>query len=100
MNKRLPIFGMISIIIILMLLPRIWAQRLLFTDSSVRRFTQETLEHIAEEEGLLLSGFSINSLTPSKLEIFHRSHMRGEDIKRCFIADISILSYSSCDASS
>lgn len=100
MKKRLPLFGTASIIIILILLPRLWAGRLLYADPLVRSRVQESLERIAREEGILLSGFDIHSLTGNTLVVHHRAHARGEDKQRCYAVDLVSLSQAPCDASS
>jgi|TARA_B100002003_G_C13901005_1_gene438918 hypothetical protein len=98
MNKRLPLFGIISIIVLALLLPRLWAQRLLYTNSDVRTRVQAALEQTAEQEGLLLSGFTIRSLDEDKMVAVYRAYLRGEDTERCFAIDLDLLSRTSCHA--
>ena len=96
MNKRLPLFGIISIIVLALVLPRFWTQRLLYTNSDVRTRVQAALEQTAEQEGLLLSGFIIRSLDEDKMTGVYRASVRGEDAELCFAIDLASLSHSAC----
>jgi len=99
MKKRLPLFGVVSILIFLALLPQFFAERLLYLDPLTRGRVQEALQRTANEEGLLLSGFTISSLTQDRLVAHHRAHARGADTQRCFIIDLSSFSRTPCDVS-
>ncbi|PIR53626.1 hypothetical protein COU76_00175 [Candidatus Peregrinibacteria bacterium CG10_big_fil_rev_8_21_14_0_10_49_10] len=77
-----------------------WTQRLLYLDSGIRHQVQEALEVTAEEEGLLLSGFSIRSLTHAQFTVQHRAHARGKDALRCFDIQLPSLTRTTCSVSS
>lgn len=100
MRKALPLFGTMSAIMFAVLLLRLWAQRDLFLDPALRGRVRGALERTAEEEGILLSGFSIRSLTADQLIVTHRAHTRGEDTRRCFVIRFPSLSRTPCVASS
>ncbi|PIR49576.1 hypothetical protein COU79_04105 [Candidatus Peregrinibacteria bacterium CG10_big_fil_rev_8_21_14_0_10_54_7] len=100
MKRRLPLFGVVSILILLALLPRFFAERLLYLDPLTRGRVQEALRRTANEEGLLLSGFAISSITDDRLVVHHRAHARGADARRCFTIDLSSFSRTPCDVSS
>lgn len=100
MQRRLPLFGTVSALIFLVLLPQVFSMRLLYLDPLIRGRVQEALQRTANEEGLLLSGFTISSLTDNQLVAHHRAHARGADARRCFTIDLSSFSRTPCDASS
>ena len=82
------LFGIVCFVVLVVLLPSLWAQRLLYTNAEVRTQVQQALELTAQEEGILLSGFSITSLTSEELIVSHRAHARGADAHRCFAIDL------------
>jgi len=100
MNKRLPIFGITCIAVLAVLLSRLWTLKLLYLDSDVRVQVQQALELTAEEEGFLLSGFSIRSLNTDQVSVTHRAHARGEDVVTCFDIDLLSLTRAPCEDSS
>lgn len=96
---RFPLFGITCVLVFAALLPGLSAQRLLYSDAGIRGRVEQALETIAEEEGLLLSGFSIRSLTGERLMVRYRDYTHGDDALSCFVIDLSSLSHTACDVS-
>ena len=71
-----PVFLVMSLIIFLVLVPRFWTMRLLYTDSAVRAQVKQALADAAAREGWLISDMEILRVGTGSLTILHREHMR------------------------
>ncbi|PIQ76855.1 hypothetical protein COU78_00975 [Candidatus Peregrinibacteria bacterium CG10_big_fil_rev_8_21_14_0_10_49_24] len=98
MKKSFTLFGTACIAVVLPLVIRLVVLLPLYTDANVRAQTQAALEHIADSEGLLLSGFHIVSFSDDSMRVSHRAHARGADTLRCFTVTLSHSTYSPCGA--
>ena len=77
------LFIIIAVIIAVVLLPRAWRLRLLYTDAHVRALAQSTLQQTADVEGWLLSDMNVQEVTADHVEISHRAIYRGTDTTEC-----------------
>ena len=77
------LFLLALIVLGIVLIPRVWAVRLLYTDAAVRAEVQNTLVHTAEREGWLLSDLLLLRVDVAGVETLHRSHLRGQDPSSC-----------------
>lgn len=71
-------------LIFAVLIPQVWALRLLYLDKSVREQTKATLEAVADRDGWLLSDVSLQQVTRSGVIIHHQQHVRGPDPVSCY----------------
>ncbi len=91
LSKRLvrigpSLFGLITLLLALALLPRAWSLRFLYTDAQLRANVKTALETVAQREGWLLSDISLVSVTPQTLSIIHQDHLRtAQPRERCTI---------------
>lgn len=77
------IFVLVAAIILIVLVPRVWRLRLLYTDSSIRMLTQTTLQQTADAQGWLLSDMNVREVMYDRVRIHHREIYRGTDRTEC-----------------
>jgi dolichol-phosphate mannosyltransferase len=79
----LGLFLLICLLIALVLLPRVWQLRALYSNSSVRVAAQQALQHTADTHGLLLSQFSIRHIEHDRVTVDIRDYKKGTDTTEC-----------------
>ncbi|HVW67150.1 MAG TPA: polyprenol monophosphomannose synthase [Candidatus Peribacteraceae bacterium] len=87
---QIPLFFVLSLIILAMLLPKVWAMRLLYTDAHMRSRVQSALTHAADQNGWLVSDLLVQSVTTDHVRVLHDEHRRGPDVVACL--DLSLTS--------
>ncbi|MDO8648468.1 MAG: hypothetical protein Q7R81_01665 [Candidatus Peregrinibacteria bacterium] len=83
-HQRL-VFGCVVLLLCALYIPRVWALRLLYLDSTVRMHVQRELTEVATEEGWLVSDIIVRSVSEDAVMILHRGHIRGRDPRACFV---------------
>lgn len=79
------IFLLVLGVMLLVLAPRAWRLRLLYTDFSVRTQVEDTLRQTADRYGWLLSSLSIEEVYPDRVRVLHREIYRGTDTSQCMV---------------
>lgn len=98
MKKSFSLFAAVCLAVVLSLGMRLVALLPLYQDANVRAQVRSALEHMAENEGFLLSGFSVRSIRADSITVLHREHARGSDTVRCYTVLLADSSYTPCDA--
>ncbi len=91
------LFWVISLSIVIVLIPSAWALRGIYTSNDVRQDVRETLQHVADSHGWLLSDLSITSLDATTMTLIHHEHLRGKDPTSCFKVSLSDSTLSPCN---
>ncbi|MBP7114405.1 MAG: polyprenol monophosphomannose synthase [Candidatus Peribacteraceae bacterium] len=73
-----PVFWVTTVIMLAVIVPRIVAMHLLYTDSAVRAMARQTLSDAAMREGWLLSDMKVLAVGTGSLTILHQEHMRHD----------------------
>lgn len=77
------------VVLFVLLFPRAWALRLLYTNAAVRAQVREGVERLATERGWLRSDISFRSVRRTGFSFLHRQHVRGRDPIECFTYSFS-----------
>lgn len=78
-------------------MPALFAIAPLYLSSDMRDRVQTAVQTISEQEGLLLSGISIQEISLNSVRIVARAHYRGEDIDRCLDINLSTVTSTPCE---
>lgn len=95
---QLGLFLLTILAALAVLLPKVWALRSLYVDSTLRSAVQSAVENAAAREGWLLSDLSIDAVESDSVRVTYRAHRKGPDPESCHAILLGDSSLRPCDA--
>ncbi len=93
------LFWIVVLVVLAVLLPRLWALRLLYADADVRGKARAALERTMEDSGWLPSDVLVRSVTHDRMRVDVRPHHRGTDASSCLLLPFEQTKPIFCDSS-
>lgn len=88
------VFAAMMVAAALVIIPHLFALRLLYVDSDVRHRVQEAMMTVADREGWLVSDIAVRSVSSDSLSIVHREHLRTRTFPRFCTIDLHTVTLS------
>ncbi len=80
---QIPLFVVISGIITIVCLWRLWDLRLLYTNATYRSYVHQGMTSLSDARGWPLSDLSVRAVYSDRVRLIHRVHRKGPDAVDC-----------------
>lgn len=83
---QMPLFILVSVLVAIFCLWRLWDLRLLYTNETYRSYVRQGMTSLSDARGWPLSDLSIRAVYDDRVRLIHRVHRKGPDDTDCMDA--------------